>query len=450
MTILKTARFAALLAGGSMLLAAAPGLAQPNTRRAQSQPSMQGLTPEQQAQQQVLQRRFSALSRGEKAAFMPLLQAGVAANTARAAGQAPNLAAIQALLPAAQAAAKSNEARFFLAQVQLEIAVGTNNIAAQEQALAALVGNPAITPAEQTVYRNAQATLLNKRAEQAFSANDFATAERLYRQILQSSPGDQRILTNLRIVQERQGNTAGALQGIDQEIRTAEAGGQRAPEALYQRAWQLPYRAGQRSAAFAALQNLLRAYPTAANWRQAFEMVRESTGQDNQALLDTYRFARAANLIQPREYLSLAQTLDQAGLPGETKAVIDAGVAAGAVQSNQADVVRLMSVANRRIGEDRAGLPGQIQQARSAANGKQARIAGDVLYGYGRYAEAAELYRVALGKGGEDANLLNLRVGASLAMAGQRAGAETALRAVTGTRAELASLWLTWLNRRQG
>jgi hypothetical protein len=26
-----------------------------------------------------------------------------------------------------------------------------------------------------------------------------------------------------------------------------------------------------------------------------------------------------------------------------------------------------------------------------------------VLYGYGRYAEAAELYRVALSKGGEDA-----------------------------------------------
>jgi hypothetical protein len=35
-------------------------------------------------------------------------------------------------------------------------------------------------------------------------------------------------------------------------------------------------------------------------------------------------------------------------------------------------------------------------------------------------------------------------------MAGQKAQAETALRAVTGTRAELAGLWLAWLNRRGG
>jgi tetratricopeptide (TPR) repeat protein len=110
----------------------------------------------------------------------------------------------------------------------------------------------------------------------------------------------------------------------------------------------------------------------------------------------------------------------------------------------------LLSVTNRRIGEDRAGLAAQIQQARSASAGRQARIAGDVLYGYGRYAEAADLYRVALTKSGEDANLVNTRLGASLAMAGQKAAAETALRAVTGTRAELAGLWMAWLNRRGG
>jgi hypothetical protein len=83
----------------------------------------------------------------------------------------------------------------------------------------------------------------------------------------------------------------------------------------------------------AGLQRLLRAYPDRANWRTRLAMVRQNAGQDNQLLIDTYRFARVANVIQRSEYLSLAQTLDQAGLPGETKAVIDAGVAAGALQS---------------------------------------------------------------------------------------------------------------------
>jgi hypothetical protein len=178
--------------------------------------------------------------------------------------------------------------------------------------------------------------------------------------------------------------------------------------------------------------------------------VNARSGRDNQLLLDVYRFARMANVLKGDEYLALAVTLDQAGLPGETKAVLDAGISAGAVQASNSDVSRLLSTANRRIGEDRAGLSGLIQQARSASGGRQARLAADALVGYGRHQEAAELYRLALSKGGEDANLVNTRLGATLAMAGQRAAAETALRAVTGPRADLAGLWLAWLGRGQG
>jgi hypothetical protein len=36
----------------------------------------------------------------------------------------------------------------------------------------------------------------------------------------------------------------------------------------------------------------------------------------------------------------------------------------------------------------------------------------------------------------------------ALGLAGQKAEAETALRAVTGPRADLASLWLLWLAQR--
>ncbi len=96
-------------------------------------------------------------------------------------------------------------------------------------------------------------------------------------------------------------------------------------------------------------------------------------------------------------------------------------------------------------------VPMAKQIADAAKNDGEYTIkTAEAAYGYGRYAEAAELYRVALTKGGEDANLLNVRIGASLAMAGQRAEAETALRAVTGNRSEIAAIWLAWLARRQG
>lgn len=440
MTIFKAARVAALMAGGSLLIAATPGWAQraPRPNQQQAQPA-----PAQAGQPAQAQRSFN-LSRAEQAAMAPLLAAVDAAVASK------DWAPVRALLPAAQAAAKGDDARYLLARVQYQMAAGANDVDGQERAANALLANKATPADEAGRLRTALSAIQNTRAEKAFEARDYATAERIYRQLLQASPNDERLLRNIRIIQERSGNTAGALQGVDQEIQTAEAAGRKAPEDLYQRAWQIPYRANQRPQALAGLQRLLRAYPTAANWRRALDVVRERTGQDNQLLLDAYRFGRAANVLQGNEYLLLATTLDQAGLPGETKAVLDAGVAAGAVQASQGEVSRLLGLANRRIGEDRAGLPAQIQQARSASGGRQARIAADVLVGYGRHAEAAELYRLALSKGGEDANLVNTRLGATLAMAGQRAEAETALRAVTGNRAELAALWLAWLGRSQG
>ena len=73
---------------------------------------------------------------------------------------------------------------------------------------------------------------------------------------------------------------------------------------------------------------------------------------------------------------------------------------------------------------------------------------GDADYGYGDYAQAAELYRAALSKTGADVNLINLHLGMALARAGDKAGATAALNAVTGPRSELAKFWLIYLATR--
>jgi Flp pilus assembly protein TadD len=119
------------------------------------------------------------------------------------------------------------------------------------------------------------------------------------------------------------------------------------------------------------------------------------------------------------------------------------------VAPGDAAVRALLTGVTQRGTRERSGLTAQMSQARGATGtAAQARTAADALFGYGRYAEAAELYRLALTRIGEDPNLLNSRLGASLAMAGQRAEAEAALRATSGQRAEIAGLWLAWLARR--
>jgi len=426
MKVSKVALAAATMLGGSALLAT-PALAQqpqyPAQQQAQPAPAGQG-------QQAAQPQRQLNISRAERTALAPL----------ETALRARDWAAAQAALPAAQAAAQGADARYFVARATWQIADGTSNTQLEAQALAQLVALPS-TPA------NELAAFLGRQAELAFNRQDWPVAEAAFVRLSQLTPNDPTIQRNLSIVRSRAGNTSGALEPVLQQIRTAEAAGQRAPEEMYRRAFELYQRAGQRPQAAEAYANLLRAYPTPANWRTGVDLLRGGVS-DTQLLLDIYRLARVANVIQAQEYVALAQMLDQAGLPGETKAVLDAGVAAGALQSSQGEVSRLLGVANRRTAEDRSGLTSQIAQARSSSRGREARVVADALYGYQRYAEAAELYRLALSKGGEDTNLVNTRLGATLALAGQRAEAEAALRAVTGARSGLAQLWLTWLASR--
>ena len=72
---------------------------------------------------------------------------------------------------------------------------------------------------------------------------------------------------------------------------------------------------------------------------------------------------------------------------------------------------------------------------------------GNRFYGIGNYARSADLYRSAASAGG-DANLANLHLGMALARAGDKAGATTALKAVGGNYAGIASYWLMYVQQK--
>ena len=194
---------------------------------------------------------------------------------------------------------------------------------------------------------------------------------------------------------------------------------------------------------------LVTQYPSRLNWRDALLAYRDLAAPDPTLDLDIRRLARATEaLLGERDYTENAEALNRANMVGDAKAVLDEGVSRSMLDAAKPAVAQLIATVNRRVTADRAGLARLRTQAQAAATGAAARAAADAHYGYGQYAEAAELYRLALQKGGEDANLINVRLGAALALAGRRPEAEAALRAVTGPRADLAGFWLAWLARR--
>lgn len=162
--------------------------------------------------------------------------------------------------------------------------------------------------------------------------------------------------------------------------------------------------------------------------------------------LDVLRLMYAADGMElGTDYQEYAQTAFKTGVFGEVKSAIDAGRASGKLSGKAGDDV--YGLANQQIAHDRSTLPASEAQAGKAATGKIAAATGDGYLGYANYPQAATLYRLALTKGGVDADEVNTHLGIALALSGDKAGARDALAKVTGgNRAQIAKYWLLWLD----
>jgi tetratricopeptide (TPR) repeat protein len=386
------------------------------------------------------------LSREERQAMIAL----------EAAARGSDRAAQDAALAAARAVARGDGARHALAHYQLEIARARQDVPMTSQAVDALVSSNVATAEElPSLYAN--------QALRAVLASEYPRAERLLERAIEQNPNDAQLTADLAQIKTllggalRQGgrqaeavNQYRAAAGLfARAIELRRAAGQPAPESWYKRATAISFDNSFGPQAVAFARGLVSTYPSVVNWRDALNVFRVANPADPTLDLDIRRLQRATEaLAGERDYLDYAQAAERAELGGEAKAVIDEGVTRGMLSASEPVVRQLTTAVNRRATTQRGGLARQRTSALAAATGGAARAAGDLHFGFGQYGEAAELYQAALQKGGEDANLVNTRLGAALALAGRRAEAAAALRAVTGPRADLAGFWLAWLARR--
>jgi hypothetical protein len=353
-----------------------------------------------------------------------------------AAVKAKDPAAYATKLAAAQAVLKTNDDKYALAQLMLQHALDTNDIPGQIAALQAAVGSGALDAAD-TAKANRSIGIL------AANTNNWPLAESALTAATASNADDLDSIVNLARAKIEVNKPAEALTLLRRGIAMSTAAGKPAPEAWYQNALKLAYNTRNDAAVAEINGQLLTLFPTPANFKNALAIYRASGKLPSNAEIDLLRLTMASGTAGKNEYIYLASLADQAGLPGEAKGAIDAGRRAGVLGT--ADGAQIYSANAPKITADRASLASDEAKARSGGSSRLAINTGNAYYGYGEYAKAADLFRVALSKGDVDAPLANLRLGEALAMAGDRAGAAAAFKAVTGPRADLAALWTTWL-----
>jgi tetratricopeptide (TPR) repeat protein len=348
-----------------------------------------------------------------------------------------------ALLAQAEALPEKNQDDLYIINMlTLNSAIPTKDNPLIEKSLEGAIASGKLPPEDVLKFqRNLGAMALQR--------NDYAKAITEFEKVIAASPNDAQLIVEVAELQRRQKQHAKAVATMQQAIAVQEKGGQKADESWYRRALAIAYDAKLPAETVSTSEALVSAYPNGTNWRDVLVIFRESGKWDDQGNLDILRLMRANSaLTGERDYAEYAETASIRGLPGEAKAVLDEGMTKGALQAGKPVVKELSAIVAPKIAADRASLPGLEKEAAAAKTGRSAMATADAHLGYGNYAKAADLYKMALAKGGVDAATVNTRLGLALGKSGDKAGAEAALKAVSGApRDQLAKYYLIWLGQ---
>ncbi|MBV9528004.1 tetratricopeptide repeat protein [Sphingomonas sp.] len=346
---------------------------------------------------------------------------------------ADDTANIPAKLAAAQAVANTPGDHYWVARLQLNAAIKSNNMTAAQQAIDAVAASNAL-PA------SGVAELYTQLGANYLKANQYDPAAAAFEKASSLAPNDSNAVLLIAQTRIKQGHNADASAAIQRAIQMSKASGQKPSEDLYRNATALAYQAKLPSSVGIARDWLI-AYPSDDSWRNTLAIYRNLNGTDPDNVIDLLRLSTVTNAMQSANDYEVyaSKELDQANY-GEAKAAIDAGIAAGKLRAGDSDVAQLLAATRGKVptaadlaaAEKGAAIPNAFLRV------------GDRYYAAGNYSKAAALYRQALAKGVES-NLANLRLGEALARSGDKAGATAAFNAVSGTRGDLAKFWLVYL-----
>lgn len=357
------------------------------------------------------------------------------ADLARQAIGQNNFQAASGYLAQAASEATGDGDRYVISALQLDVANRTFDRNAQRAAIDALIANPLVSDDQ-------RAMLYYHRGRLAYHAQDLVSARNALGAAIERGSTDPRTYVALASLETDRQNWPAALQLYEQAAAIMERAGERIPEAWYRRAIDLAQRIGNLPKATTFAQQLLAAYPTARNWRDVLSFYRKTANPEPAAALDSWRLQAATGaLTGESDYRDYAQLANSAEQPGEIVRVVTAGRTANMLDGTNSEIATLMRNAERRADAARGRLEQRTAAANAAATGAEAVAVADDYLGFGNYAQAAVLYRLALEKGGVDAERVRSRLGMALALSGAGEEARTALDQVGGNWGAMARFW---------
>ena len=277
-------------------------------------------------------------------------------------------------------------------------------------------------------------------AQLYFRAGNYAKSQQVAKQYLQSNPGDRELQLIVADAAYQLKDYKGALAYAD---KLAKGGGTPSQE-LLQLILRCNYELHDEAGSAAALDQLLKFYPSKDTWERVIQGRLEATKQD-QELMALYRLSETVGaLSKSRQYIDFTQMLVIGGFGAEGQRIMEKGIAANLFSGEELTrAQRTLEAAKRKGDADRAALPGAAAKLAAAKTGEDALTVGKLYFSTGDYAKAVPALQQALAKGGlADADSANMLLGIALVRSGNKAAAAKAFDAIKEPKmAQTGKLW---------
>jgi tetratricopeptide (TPR) repeat protein len=184
-------------------------------------------------------------------------------------------------------------------------------------------------------------------------------------------------------------------------------------------------------------------------WLEALQVVNSLAVDERQSQLDLLRLMLLTDSLTARnEYVAYIEAADPRVMSNEVGRVLDSGIQKGVFTASDEYYAEIKRIVDQRSAEDRASAPQLAADARKSAQARDAQNAGDVFLSLGSYAEAEEMFKLALEKTGVDRDQALTRLGIAQVQQGKNAEAKATLEQVTGQRTSVARMWGAYADTR--
>ena len=351
-----------------------------------------------------------------------------------------DFASAKAMIPTIQATLQNGTDKDTFGRALIALGSKLNDPAIQQQGIQLALDSGKATPAQAGMFH----FFLGKFP---YDAKNYAEARTQFQAAQQAGYTENDPRPAIAETYFNGGQPAEGLKYLGDIIKQEQAAGRPVPADWLRRGLAVAYQAKLAPQAAEYSTMLIKADPSQKSWLESLQVVRALNQFDSAGDLDVLRLMRLTGAMSDRsEYAEYVQAADPRRSAGEVLAVLDEGVKAGKLTTSDQLYTEAKATATTRVAADRKDAPALATDAKNAANGVTAQGAGDAYYSLGDYANAAEMYKLAVDKGGlKDRDLTLTNLGIAQAQAGQLTEAKATLQQVGGVRAPIAKMWLTYV-----